>query len=932
MLREILQWNQVTNDHWSWEFTDKSCAYLVYELTHLPDFTDHRFAYLTKDVDQRVMEVAKRQMNMVRGFHGLGAAWAISLRFIKKDNAITLFLVFRYAGVEGLSQEEFKAADQHIRNMLMNTEYSFHKVSPALAFETADYQEAAELTKAEEFYQGDTYDNGYCQHFYSVVSWAPTDNNMEQICRALMSHSGSATAEITLLPTEYLVSERQWIGGNLRLLRDCMNGETIRAGDDPKGAVLWQGRKMPELRTPLDNYERINKQYEGSQMFLSSVRIFADSNAKELAHAMLLNSVKSKGLILSYKKGSKTFDYLLDCYRAVDVSARLHTKYWSENVDTAPFRAQRLTRLVSLEEAVNFFRLPIPNKPGFPGFGFDTGLETSGPHKKALSTIRLGNYLDESGGKPVAAEFDSQQLAKHGLIVGVPGCGKTTAMFNILHQLWAAPEGQRIPFIVLEPAKTEYRALKTLDAFKEDMLVFTLGDESVSPFRFNPMEVLPGIRLENHISKLQACFVGAFDLFDPLPIFLEQAIRRTYQEKGWYDDSRGGDEGLETPTLSDLCRNAEYIVSHSGFDSKMRSDFQASLLERLNSLRRGSKGRMLDTRQSIPIEDLMNRPIVLELDSLNGDEKSLIMMFLLSFVYEYCKVHRKSGSPLKHMLLVEEAHNLIGASVGSEFRASPKAQTLELFVNMLAEMRALGQGILIADQLPTAIAPQAVKQTNVKVLMRITAKDDREEIGNTMDLNDEQMHQVVNFKTGHAYLYHEGEDRVRAIRMLNFKEEHTVEEPPSDDELRLVMSVYEQKHPELYLPFPECSSTCEFCNRRVRNQAESFLQNTLLNNIAGEDIYNQVFPGSASADVEMFRKTLGICGIMRLLTEKEAARLQNRYGDVGEVFGTCVYIHMKNKAKQQMDDCSKRQKQCDCSLEKQAEYRKKFDEITNKEV
>ena len=360
----------------------------------------------------------------------------------------------------------------------------------------------------------------------------------------------------------------------------------------------------------------------------------------------------------------------------------------------------------------------------------------------------------------------------------------------------------------------------------------------------------------------------------------------------------------------------------------MRSDFQASLLERLNSLRRGSKGRMLDTRQSIPIEDLMNRPIVLELDSLNGDEKSLIMMFLLSFVYEYCKVHRKSGSPLKHMLLVEEAHNLIGASVGSEFRASPKAQTLELFVNMLAEMRALGQGILIADQLPTAIAPQAVKQTNVKVLMRITAKDDREEIGNTMDLNDEQMHQVVNFKTGHAYLYHEGEDRVRAIRMLNFKEEHTVEEPPSDDELRLVMSVYEQKHPELYLPFPECSSTCEFCNRRVRNQAESFLQNTLLNNIAGEDIYNQVFPGSASADVEMFRKTLGICGIMRLLTEKEAARLQNRYGDVGEVFGTCVYIHMKNKAKQQMDDCSKRQKQCDCSLEKQAEFES---EIENKE-
>lgn len=151
-------------------------------------------------------------------------------------------------------------------------------------------------------------------------------------------------------------------------------------------------------------------------------------------------------------------------------------------------------------------------------------------------------------------------------------------------------QNRKYPFIVLEPAKTEYRALKLLPALKDDLLVFTLGDESVSPFRFNPMEVLPGIKIENHISRLQACFVGAFNLFDPLPIFLEQAIRRTYLEKGWYDDSCGGEEGLETPTLTDLCRNAEYIVEHSGFDVKMKSDFKASLLERLNSLRRGSKG------------------------------------------------------------------------------------------------------------------------------------------------------------------------------------------------------------------------------------------------------------------------------------------------------------------------------------------------------
>ena len=67
----------------------------------------------------------------------------------------------------------------------------------------------------------------------------------------------------------------------------------------------------------------------------------------------------------------------------------------------------------------------------------------------------------------------------------------------------------------------------------------------------------------------------------------------------------------------------------------------------------------------------MTRPIVLELDSLNDDEKALLMMFILTTVYEYAKATRKSGSPLKHVLVVEEAHNLIGRGgrQSNEYRA-----------------------------------------------------------------------------------------------------------------------------------------------------------------------------------------------------------------------------------------------------------------------
>ncbi|MCI5647863.1 MAG: hypothetical protein MR332_00255 [Fusicatenibacter sp.] len=888
-MAQILTWESVQRESWDYRSVERQLSFLVYKLTKLPDFSAERFSYLSKEKDERQAEVAKKQYQMIRGFHNLQSNWGISMRIVK-DEQLTLYFVFRYSGAAALTEHQIKEADARIRTTLMQNEYTFQRVEDPTVFDLDWAAEAVEITKEERQETGTIYPvpGMEPQQFYVPYTWSAADNNMAYISSALMSHEGKACIEITLIPTDYLEEEKAWVNINIKRLKDSMNGETIC---DDAGRRIWKGDPMPVLKIPLDNCEKMNKQYESSRLFLSSIRVFADSQANSLADAFLINSVRNNGNKILYRKGFAVYDYLVNCYKTVDVSANVHSMYWNRNRDTAPYRAQRLNRLVSVEEISNFFRIPIPTQDAFPGFGLDTGLKDFSQKKKIRSIIRLGTYMDEAeNDKP--AQFDSQQFAKHGLIVGVPGSGKTTAMFNILYQFWAVPEEQRIPFIVLEPAKTEYRALKTLPEFQEDLMVFTLGDEGVSPFRFNPMEVLPGIKIETHISKLQACFVGAFDLFDPLPIFLEQAIRRTYQEKGWYDDSVGGDEGLETPTLSDLCRNAEYIISHSGFDAKMRSDFQASLLERLNSLRRGSKGRMLDTPHTIPMEELMGRPIILELDSLNGDEKSLLMMFLLSYVFEYCKVQRKSGSPLKHMLLVEEAHNLIPAQGGgSDSRANPKGQTIELFVNMLAEMRALGEGILIADQLPTAIAPQAVKQTNVKILMRVTAKDDREEIGNTMDLNEVQMHQVVNFKTGHSYLYHEGEDRVRMLRMTNFKGEHNVEEPPSDQELAVMMKGYEDGHPELYFPYPQCPRNCSKCNRRVRNQAETFVRDNLL--AATCDPYKKAFGIHADAFRERGITMTQVC---YTLASQEAQRLQKRYGHIGEAFGLCVYIHMLNQA------------------------------------
>jgi uncharacterized Zn-finger protein len=233
---------------------------------------------------------------------------------------------------------------------------------------------------------------------------------------------------------------------------------------------------------------------------------------------------------------------------------------------------------------------------------------------------------------------------------------------------------------------------------------------------------------------------------------------------------------------------------------------------------------------------------------------------------------------------------------------------------MLAEMRALGQGIVIADQLPTAIAPQAVKQTNVKVLMRLTAKDDREEIGNTMDLDDAEMKQVVHFKTGHAYVYHEELDRVRPVEMANFKAMHNVETPPSDGELHTAMSFYERSHPQVYLPFSECSLVCQTCDRRSRSQSESFVEryfteigpNTYHNLVRSEQANAHMSSGQSLLDALRF------CAVYHSATKEEFARIATRYNSKHAPFGPCAYIHTLHMLPPAMLDCMAKNKHCTC--------------------
>lgn len=429
--------------------------------------------------------------------------------------------------------------------------------------------------------------------------------------------------------------------------------------------------------------------------------------------------------------------------------------------------------LLSSDQLGTLCQLPARE---FPGYYVDQYVEfdVSDRGRDVRKPVPLGEVCRAGRGGGAAADnrynVEKRDLTRHALIIGITGGGKTNTTKSILDTLWGkAPPGEKVPFLVIESAKREYWELRNLKGF-EDLLVFTLGAEasgSSIPYRINPFETTPGISLQTHIDYLLSTFKAAFDLFPPLPYVLESAVYEIYDDRGWDIVENKNRYGLtEYPTLTDLYNKVAVVVDRMGYYQEVQSNVKTALQARIHSLMIGGKGAMLDTPRSVPIGELLNRPVVLELEDIGDDEtKSFVIGILMVQLYEYRKSLMDKGSKdLSHILMIEEAHRLLKKVEESGEGGGTRAKSVEFFCNLLAEIRTYGQGILIADQIPTKLAPDTIKNTNLKIVHRTVAEDDRETIGRAMNMTPEQIEYLSSLRRGYAAVYSEGDNRPRCVK------------------------------------------------------------------------------------------------------------------------------------------------------------------------
>ncbi len=412
--------------------------------------------------------------------------------------------------------------------------------------------------------------------------------------------------------------------------------------------------------------------------------------------------------------------------------------------------------------------------------------------------LSLGNLV-QSGTerKEIKVSLDKKDLSKHIFVCGVTGSGKTTTCMSILLQ-------SKMPFLVIEPAKTEYRVLIN---HQDEILVFTLGRDDIAPFRLNPLEFLPTETISSHIDMVKASIESAFDMEAAIPQIIESALYESYKKYGWDIQSGTNSKFAEPfsknvysfPTLSDLIMTIEEVVDNQGFDDRLKNDYLGSIRARLMGLTVGAKGVMLNTPRSIDFRDIVHKKVILELENIkSGTEKSLIMGFVLSQLNEAIKAEFKQDKQFKHITLVEEAHRLLSKYMPGD--SLNKKNGVEVFSDMLAEIRKYGESLVIADQIPDKMTPDVLKNTNTKIVHRIFAQDDKDAIGNTMSLNQEQKAFLSNLTAGRAIVFSQG--WTKSVQVQIAQTIDTTNDYVQEDAIRMRALEY-YAHKDNHSVFPE---------------------------------------------------------------------------------------------------------------------------------
>ena len=409
---------------------------------------------------------------------------------------------------------------------------------------------------------------------------------------------------------------------------------------------------------------------------------------------------------------------------------------------TVPLSGQELAY------SLNFPQKSIPGLPIIECTEFGRNIVSYDLSDKSEQNIRLGNIFHMNREERVSVDLSLNSLTSHAFITGSTGSGKS----NTIYQLLSEARENNVKFLVVEPAKGEY---KHVFGQEKDVAVYGTNPKLTPLLRLNPFSFSKEIHILEHLDRLIEIFNVCWPMYAAMPAVLKKAVEKSYIDCGWDLIQSRNSYGSIYPTFRDVAENIKEIIDSSEYDSENKGAYKGSLLTRIESLTNGING-IIFSQDELSEQQLFDSNVIIDLSRVGSSEtKSLIMGILVLKLQEYRMSQAEMNSSLRHLTVLEEAHNLLKRTSTEQSSESSNllGKSVEMLANAIAEIRTYGEGFIIADQAPGLLDLSVIRNTNTKIIMRLPDFSDRELVGRSANLNDDQILELAKLPKGVAAVY-----------------------------------------------------------------------------------------------------------------------------------------------------------------------------------
>lgn len=551
----------------------------------------------------------------------------------------------------------------------------------------------------------------------------------------------------------------------------------------------------------LDTIEKQNNRLEECDALgmwnFAAYAISSDPNiAEDVAHMYLsltqgTDSFMSKAAINLWEGGIvDENDSIITILN--DVCVLRHPRFvaYSEKEQDYAYPLEKdLTTILSgkdLAKALNFPHCSVAGLPVVESVSFGREVYKNEEQICGAKLIDIGCVYHMHSKENKRIQLDVDSLCSHTFVSGSTGKGKSNTVYKILEQVCAAKRHEEFSFMVVEPAKGEYK-----DAFWKHPSIATrvLGTNPKKSelLRINPFSFPEDIHVLEHIDRLAEIFNACWPMYAAMPAILKSAIIRAYESCGW-DMTNSENDSSTYPGFIDVLEQIKYILRSSDFSDNNKGDYTGALCTRVESLTTGLNGMIFSGNDYISDDELFNHNIIIDLSRIGAPEtKSLIMSLLVMKLQEYRMSENKGANlPLRHLTVLEEAHNILKRTSTEQSVDSSNVQgkAVEVISNAIAEMRTYGEGFVIADQAPGLLDISVIRNTNTKIVLCLPEEEDRQIVGRAIGLSEKQVYELARLERGVAAVYQNDWQEAVLCKFDKYHKDYSYEEKkagfPSD--------------------------------------------------------------------------------------------------------------------------------------------------------